>query len=117
MTHGGGCRNTPTGTKAGDTGLMIGLYAVLGFVAGMAHFASLSGNARLWVEGQRWQALSLQAVRLAVAVGLFVVVANAGVWPLALATVGFLLAQGAVVAWRRRASAKEGDPAPEDQTG
>ena len=80
---------------------MIALYALLGFVAGMAHIASLRGNARLWVQGRPWQALSLQAVRMAVAVSLVVVVGHAGFWPLALATAGFTLASVVVMLWRR----------------
>jgi hypothetical protein len=55
----------------------------------------------LWVEGRPWQALSFQAVRLAVAVGLFVVVAHAGTWPLLLAALGFVLARVAMLAWQR----------------
>lgn len=81
---------------------MIALYAALGFVAGIAHHASLRGNARLWVEGARWQALSLQAVRLTVAASLVVVVGHAGFWPLVLTTSGFALASAAVLLWRRR---------------
>ncbi len=80
---------------------MIALYALLGFAAGIAHFASQGGNARLWVEGSRWQALSLQAVRLAVAVSLVVVVGHAGFWPLLLAATGFLLSAAAARLWRR----------------
>lgn len=81
---------------------MIALYALLGFVAGLAHVVSLRGNARLWVAGRPWQALSLQVARLAVAVSLVVVVGHAGFWPLLLATSGFMLASGAVMLWRRR---------------
>lgn len=76
---------------------MIALYAALGLVAGIAHHASLRGNALLWVQGRRWPALSLQAVRMAVAVSLVVVVSHAGVWPLGAAVAGFLLASGAVL--------------------
>jgi hypothetical protein len=81
---------------------MIALYAVLGFAAGIAHVASLRGNARLWVAGRPWQAQSLQALRLAVAVSLVVVVGHAGFWPLLLTATGFVLASGAVMLWRRR---------------
>lgn len=81
---------------------MIAVYAVLGFVASLAHHASVKGTARLWVEGRRWQALSLQAVRLALAVSLVVVVGHAGIWPLLLATLGFVLASATVGVWRRR---------------
>lgn len=81
---------------------MIALYAVLGFVASIAHYASVTGTARLWVNGRRWQALSVQAVRLALAVSLVVVVGHAGVWPLLLAALGFVLASAMVGVWRRR---------------
>ena len=110
MSRGGVCRTTRAGTTAGEspsprllvgTVPMIALYAVLGFVAGIAHRASLRGNARLWVEGARWQALSLQAVRFAVAASLLVVVWHAGIWPLALATAGFALASAAATLWQR----------------
>lgn len=86
---------------------MIALYAVLGFAAGIAHFASEGGNARLWVEGARWQALSLQAVRLVVAVSLVVVAGHAGFWPLLLGAAGFLVSIVAMRLWQRRRAQAE----------
>lgn len=105
------------GTTAGEAPQTIALYAALGFVAGIAHVASLRGNARMWVKGARWQALSLQAVRLAVAASLVVVVAHAGLWAVLLATTGFLAANAAVMLWRRtQAQAERSGGAPERLT-
>lgn len=77
-------------------------FALLGLLAGVAHVVTLAGNARLWVAGRRWQALTLQAVRLAVGVSAIVVAAHQGAWSLLLLIAGFLAASAAVTLWGRR---------------
>ena len=83
---------------------IIAAWALLGLVAGLAHFATLHGNARLWLQGRLRPALALQVARLALTVALLVVAARQGAWPLLLAIAGFLAGRTVVMARLGRAA-------------
>jgi F1F0 ATPase subunit 2 len=70
-----------------------------GFVTGVLHFASLYWNARLFMSGLAGKAIGLQLARIAVTVGVLVLLARLGFAALVAGTVAFLVARPLMV-WR-----------------
>ena len=73
----------------------IGLVA--GFVAGVAHFALLSWNAQLFVDGATGKAAALQFARVALATLVLILLARLSLYALLAGAVGFLLARALTV--------------------
>ena len=84
-----------TGGLAGE--VVIGLTA--GFLAGLLHFASLWGNARLFATGSAGKAIALQFGRIAVAVVVLTLLARLGLAALLSGGLAFLVARPLMV-WR-----------------
>ena len=69
-------------------------YAVVGLAAGLAYFAVLRINIRLYLDGTaRWQPLILHGVRIAAAIALFWVLATRGAAPMLAGLAGFVTAR------------------------
>jgi hypothetical protein len=64
-----------------------------GFALGLAHFAVAERTLHLWMGEQRALAAVLQVLRLLVTAAIFVAIARLGLWPLAAAFGGFLVAR------------------------
>lgn len=77
--------------------IAIGLIA--GFLTGVLHFASLWWNARLFTSGSVGKAIALQLGRIAVAVGVLILLARLGFTALVCGGVAFLVARPLLV-WR-----------------
>jgi F1F0 ATPase subunit 2 len=76
-------------------------YAVVGLAAGLAYFAALRVNVRLYVDGSaRWRPMILHGVRIAAAVALFWVLATRGAAPLMAGLVGFVTARFIARQWK-----------------
>jgi F1F0 ATPase subunit 2 len=77
------------------------LHALLGLAAGMAlglaHFASLAWNTRLYVKGGAARALTVQLLRLALLALAFAWLARSGALPLLAGALGLLLARRLVL--------------------
>ena len=72
---------------------------VAGFVAGVAHFALLSWNAQLFVDGSIGKAVALQLARVALATLVLILLARLSLFSLLAGAVGFLPAR-ALMVWR-----------------
>jgi F1F0 ATPase subunit 2 len=70
-----------------------------GFLTGLLHFASLYWNARLFTSGSAGKAIALQLGRIAVTVGVLVLLARLGFAALVAGAVAFLVARPLMV-WR-----------------
>jgi F1F0 ATPase subunit 2 len=78
-------------------------YAVVGLAAGLAYFAVLRVNVRLYVDGSSsWCPLILHGVRIAVAVGLFWILAIQGAAPMLAGLAGFVTARFVALRWKER---------------
>ena len=73
----------------------IGLVA--GFVAGVGHFALLSWNAQLFVDGAAGKAVALQFARVALATLVLILLARLSLYALLAGALGFLLARALTV--------------------
>lgn len=75
----------------GVVALRIAAYATLGALIGMAYFAALAWNVRLYTgQGAVWNALVLHLARLGVAVAAFALCARQGAPPMLASLAGFL---------------------------
>lgn len=78
-------------------------YAAVGLAAGLAYFAVLRINVRLYLDGSaRWRPLILHGFRIAAAVALFWVLATRGAAPMLAGLIGFLTARFAAQRWAQR---------------
>ena len=77
--------------------VVIGLTA--GFLAGLLHFGSLWGNARLFTTGSAGKAVALQIGRIAVAVAVLSLLARLGLAAVLSGSLAFLVARPLMV-WR-----------------
>lgn len=68
-----------------------------GFALGLAYFAALRANVRLYADGRPAAALAVHAARTAVVVAAAVAAARAGAVPLLAALAGFVAARTVVV--------------------
>jgi F1F0 ATPase subunit 2 len=68
------------------------LFLALGFAAGLAYFAALWGNLRLYLAGRK-AAAAVLALRLAAVVALFWLIAQFGAASLIASLIGFTLAR------------------------
>jgi hypothetical protein len=85
------------------------LFALLGYGAGLIHFASLAHGVRRLVEGGRsWQAPALLLLRFAVSAAVMVAAARSGTLPLIAALGGWLLARTLRLRAVRRADIQAG---------
>ena len=76
-------------------------YAVVGFAMGLAYFAVLRINVRLYLDGTvRWQPLILHGVRIATAVALFWVLATQGAASMLAGLTGFVTARFVALRWK-----------------
>jgi F1F0 ATPase subunit 2 len=83
--------------------LAIVSYAVVGLAAGLAYFAALRVNVRLYVDGSaRWRPMILHGVRIAAAVALFWVLATRGAAPLVAGLAGFVTARFIAQRWKEQ---------------
>ena len=82
-----------TGGLGGE--VVIGLMA--GFLAGLLHFGSLWGNARLFTTGSTGKAIALQIGRIAVAVAVLTLLARLGFVALLSGCLAFLVARPLMV--------------------
>jgi F1F0 ATPase subunit 2 len=84
-----------------DLQLSIGIGAAVGFVAGFAagvlHFALLSWNAQLFVDGSTGKAVALQLARVAVSTLVLILLARLSLLALLAGAVGFLPARALMV--------------------
>ncbi len=70
------------------------LFALLGYGAGMIHFASLAQGVRRLVDGgPAWQAPALLLLRFAISAAVMIAAARSGTLPLIAALGGWLLAR------------------------
>lgn len=70
---------------------------VAGFVAGVSHFALLSWNAQLFVDGSVGKAVALQLARVALATLVLILLARLSLVALLAGAVGFLPARALMV--------------------
>jgi len=78
-------------------------YGVAGLAAGLAYFAVLRVNVRLYLNGTaRWQPLILHGVRTTAAVALFWVLANQGAAPMLAGLAGFITARFIALRWKEK---------------
>jgi F1F0 ATPase subunit 2 len=78
-------------------------YAVVGLATGLAYFAALRVNVRLYLDGDaRWRPVILHGVRIAAAVALFWLLATQGAAPLVAGLAGFVTARFIARRWKEQ---------------
>jgi F1F0 ATPase subunit 2 len=70
---------------------------VVGFLAGVSHFALLAWNAQLFVDGSTGKAVALQLARVAVSTLVLILLARLSLLALLAGAVGFLPARALMV--------------------
>ena len=81
--------------------LVVISYTVVGMAAGLAYFAVLRINLRLYLDGNaRWRPLILHGIRTVAAAVLFWVLATRGAAPLLAGLAGFVTARFVAQRWR-----------------
>lgn len=82
-----------------------GIFAVVGFALGTANFLALRRNTELYLARDgRWRAVAIHALRLALLVGAWLVIARFGATAILSAFAGFVASRFAVTARTARAS-------------